>query len=166
MFIDSNIKIFTMHNILQFSSKFICFIILASFALFVQSCGNKEEKGVLSSLQKYDRYLLTLDADSLATIFAENGELGQEGQQSITGRETIRTYMKSFTNIKIYENRSESESIQFSGDSAVQKGKYDQRLSFHSDTVQVTGEFNAVWVKENGNDWLLRKMMTKPVTGN
>ena len=165
MLIDSIIKIFTMQSILQFRGKFICFLLLSSFTLILQSCGNKDEKGVISSLQRYDRYLLTLDADSVASIFAENGELGQEGQPSITGRETIRDYMKSFTNIKIYENRSESESIEFSGDSAVQKGKFHQRLSFHSDTVQGSGEFNAVWVKGKDNEWLLRKMMTKPDAG-
>lgn len=155
-----------MHSVLQFGNKFICFLILSLFTLILQSCGNKDEKGVLSSLQRYDRYLLNLDADSLATIFAENGELGQEGQPSISGRETIRNYIKSFTNVKVHENKSESQSIQFSGDSAVQKGKFDQLLSFHTDTVRGSGEFNAVWVKDKSNDWLLRKMITKPVSGN
>lgn len=151
---------------LQVGNRFCVMAILLTLVLFIQACGKKDKSDLDSSLKRYDKYLLNLDADSLAGIFAENGELGQEGMPSITGRETIRNYMKSFSGITIFENSSESKSIDFSGDSAVQKGIYSQRLAFNSDTVAVNGEFNAVWVKDKENAWLLRKMITKPLPGN
>jgi len=134
-------------------------------SIFVfESCGGKKvDKDVMSSLQKYDTYLLNMNADSLAGMFAENGELGQEGQPSISGRGEIRNYLNSFGNeIIILSNSSESETIDSKKDSVIQMGKYSQKIVIHADTIAVTGSFNAVWVPNSGGGYLLRKMIMKP----
>ena len=139
-------------------------IILMSSTLLFAVCGQKKvDKDVMSSLKMYDKYLLNMNADSLAGMFAENGELGQEGQPSISGRGEIRNYLNSFGNeIIILANSSESETIDSKRDSVIQVGKYNQKLVIHADTIEVTGGFTAVWVPNPDGGYLLRKMIMKP----
>ncbi len=139
-------------------------LVVTSSILILESCSSKKvDKDVMSSLKKYDSYLLSMNADSLAGMFAENGELGQEGQPSITGRGEIRNYLNSFGNeIIILSNSSESETIDAKKDSVMQTGKYNQKIVIHSDTIAVTGGFNAVWVLNPDGGYLLRKMIMKP----
>ena len=107
-----------------------------------------------------------MNPDSIAGMFAENGELGQEGQMFISGKEDIRQYIQSFGGeIVMLENHSHSESVNLTGDSAVQSGSYHQRIVIHSDTVDATGKFKAVWVPDTSGKYLLRRMAMIPDMG-
>ncbi len=143
-------------------------LILASLSaltlISLISCSSKSNKDdVISSLNLYDKYLLEMNSDSLAGMFAENGELGQEGQVFISGRGDIRQYLDIFgKDIVMLENHSQSESVDFKGDSALQSGKYHQKLIIHTDTLDATGQFKAVWVPEGKGRYLLRRMAMIP----
>lgn len=140
--------------------KYVPLILIC--VLLIPACAKKSGQGVSSALSRYDSHLLNMQADSLAEMFTEDGTLGQIEGASISGRESIRDYMKSFVEIKVLENSSKETSIEFSGDSAVQKGTYTQRAVVHEDTLNVSGEFSAVWVLDKERGWILRRMLTKP----
>jgi hypothetical protein len=146
-------------------TKIFTVLSILAIAVLFQSCSKKENKDevVLNCLKVYDTHLRNMNADSLAGMFAENGDLGQEGQPFIAGRADIRNYLNSFgKEIIMMENSSQSLTIDFAGDSAMQKGTYRQKLVIHSDTMDVTGDFNAVWVPDKDKGYVLRKMMMKP----
>ena len=140
------------------------FLLLVA-ALSVISCRRDRNLEVEIAMKSYDRYLLHQQADSIAGIFLPNGKLGGEGQSDIIGADSIRKFLLAFQTVKVLENRSNSQSIQLSGDSANQKGTYKQVITFieKGDTLELGGQFEATWVEVN-KAWKLRRMYTSHYT--
>lgn len=131
--------------------------------ILVTSCGKKTAGDPNTSLAKYDRLMTTMNADSISSLFTEDGMLGVEGSNSISGRETIRNYFASFEGaVTVLANESKSISLDEFGDSIVQKGSYRQSVVMHSDTIDAQGNFRAVWVPGKNGEYLLKKMLTSP----
>lgn len=120
---------------------------------------NKSKAGVEQAMKNYDRFLLSMNADSIAQMYAPDGELGQMAK----GRDSIRNFLNRFKNFRVLSQTSETDKISIQQDSAIQTGSYRQTVIIPSnDTVIVKGSFTALWIWHYANGWLIRRMETVP----
>src|SRR5690242_3963025 len=121
-------------------------ILLLALGL-LQSCGKKEQtvhekKEIDAAMREYDRVLQTMDADAIALVYDEAGDLGDQAH----GREEIRKFLAQFKDIQVLEQHSTTDNIEMLGDSAVQSGSYVQiDVVEKRDTITVRGLYKALW---------------------
>ena len=138
---------------------------LGQFVLFISlfySCAAKrhENKEIEQAMQNYDRLIQKMNEDSIAMLYARDGDLGQMAH----GRDSIRKFLSAFKNYKVLSQSSATDSITLIDNSGVQTGKYRQVvITPKNDTVTVKGEFTSNWIWLNGEGWLIKKMETKPL---
>jgi len=121
---------------------------------------NKTKAGVEQAMKTYDRYILSMNSDSIALIYAPDGELGKMAK----GRDSIRSFLNRFKDFRVLSQTSETEKISIDQDSAIQMGSYSQTVIIPSkDTVAVKGSFTALWIWSGTSGWLIRRMETQPV---
>lgn len=140
---------------------YLRFFILSFLALLVScSTGRHNKKGVELAMKQYDHLILNLDADSIALLYAPDGDLGNIAH----GRDSIRNFLLTFKNLKVLSQISNTEFIKVSGDSAFQKGNYHQTVVVAAkNTVHVKGEYSAKWVWIANSGWHIKRMETKPI---
>jgi hypothetical protein len=146
---------------MKYRGRFL-FIALAG-GMLLTSCGNTERRKetVEMAMNQYDHLLLKMDVDSIALLYAPEGDLGTIAH----GRDSIRKFLYRFADFKVIAQESKTDSISVQQDSAIQKGNYRQKVILPSkDTVMVKGSFTAhwIWLKEGG--WHIRLMETHPAT--
>lgn len=130
--------------------------------LCICSCRTHHDRSEIeAAMKQYDHLILKLDDDSISNLYAPDGQLGDQ----VKGRDSIKKFLATFTNVNVLSQESLTSSIVMSGDSSLQKGSYKQEVIVDKkDTVHVKGEYITHWVwinKEKG--WKIKKMMTTPV---
>jgi ketosteroid isomerase-like protein len=135
------------------------FIMIAVFSAAL-SCNTRDRKAeVESGLRTYDRLIQKMDADSIALMYAPDGDLGTIAH----GRDSIRKFLSTFKNVSVLSVSSSSDNIGINNDTAIQKGRFSQvALVNNKDTVRPKGTYIAkwVWIKDEG--WKIKTMTTKP----
>jgi hypothetical protein len=124
--------------------------------LMLLACADRRP-AVEAAMRKYDRYILQVNADSIASCFAPDGRLGK-----LAGRDSIRAFLKTFNDVKVLEQGSTSKTIVMDGDNAKQEGHYRQKAIVEGDTIVGTGKYTASWVWDEQAGWLLKNMETFP----
>jgi ketosteroid isomerase-like protein len=130
--------------------------------LFIPSCISyvHRQQEVQDAMQHYDALIQKMDADSIASLYTTDGDLGGIAY----GRDSIRRFLASFKNVRILEVNSSTDSMVMTGDTAFQSGHYKQSgVINEKDTFHVTGSYHAqwVWIKEE-KGWRIKQMTTKP----
>ena len=141
--------------------KFCNHSLIALLILLILSSCNKghSRNEIESAMKRYDHLLQKMDADSISLIFTPDGDLGDAAH----GRDSIKKFLSGFTNVKVLEQNSTSDSIQINADSSTQKGTYIQvDVLSPGDTARLKGDFTAKWVWNKNTGWLLQKITTKP----
>ena len=149
-------------NYYKMSKKVL--IILGIVAIF-SLCGPHEiqaqSQEINHSMNHYDQLVLKGSYDSIAGMFTANAELKGENQTPIDGREQIRKLLRSFKGAHVLKYETSPLSTLFGGDSAIQSGSYIQVVRIENgDTLELAGQYEATWIKENGKDWMIKKMYT------
>lgn len=142
-------------------SKVFYYPFMALFVLLiVPSCNKSHSKTEIeSSMKKYDHLIQKMDIDSISLMFTPNGDLGDVAH----GRSWIKRYLSGFTNVKVLEQNSASNSIQINADSATQTGTYTQvTVISPGDTARLKGDYIARWIWNKNTGWLLQSITTKP----
>ena len=142
-------------------SKFQNLLITAFYSLTILICHaqNKTRAGVEQAMKTYDRFILNMNTDSIAMIYASDGELGKMAK----GRDSIRSFLNRFKDFRVLSQTSETEKITIDQDTATQTGRYTQTVIIPSkDTVSVKGSFNTLWIWSGTSGWLIRRMETLP----
>jgi len=130
---------------------------LLAGTLLLGCSGEQSEKGVELAMQRYDRLIQKMDADSIALLYTPDGDLGNMAH----GRDSIRSFLSRFKDVEVLYQHSITTYLKVSGDSAVQRGIYHQEDRVGGrDTSEVEGEFSIVWKWEGGR-WLIKNMSTK-----
>ncbi len=118
-----------------------------------------QKQEIESAMNQYDRYLVSMNTDSIASLFTPDGDLGGMAQ----GRDSIRRFLLRFKDYKVLSQKSSTETISISGDSATQKGMYWQiTVVPPRDTVHVKGNFTASWKWLAHEGWKIKQMETQP----
>ena len=115
---------------------------------------------VEQSMLKYNRYILHMDVDSIALLYAPDGELGKMAK----GRDSIRRFLENFKKYKVLSQVSKTNLININRDTALQSGLYTQKVIVPvNDTVTVKGLFSVKWIWMNPTGWHIQRMETQPV---
>ncbi len=116
-------------------------------------------ESVEQAMDKYNRYILKMDVDSIALLYAPDGELGKMA----TGRDSIRRFLEKFKNFKVLSQVSETNLITIGRDTALQSGSYIQKVIVPvNDTVTVKGLFSTQWIWMEPTGWHIQRMETVP----
>lgn len=138
--------------------SFCLFIMLCHFISCKEPHDNKDD--ILALTDLYDRYILSMNTDSIASIYAIEGNLGDKAH----GRDSIARFLNSFSGYKVLFQKSTTDSLTLSGDKAFQTGMYTQTTVVPPhDTVQVRGRFNTHWIWTEGAGWKIKRMDTEPI---
>ena len=84
----------------------------------------RNASGVEAAMQNYDRYILSMNVDSISSIYTEDGELGNIAR----GRDSIRKFLARFASFKVLFQISRTDSILIHKDTAIQSGTYSQKV--------------------------------------
>jgi ketosteroid isomerase-like protein len=142
------------------ASRFCKFVIIFNLIL-LGSCSSRHSiQEIEAALNNYDRLIQKTDADSLALLYTEDGQLSNIAH----GRDSIRKFFFTLKDIKILSHSSLTESVEINGNSAVQKGTYFQEaVAPPADTLKMRGLFMVNWEWVKGHGWLIKQMDTKPI---
>ncbi|HEY6899664.1 MAG TPA: hypothetical protein VI233_03440 [Puia sp.] len=126
---------------------------------------------ISDAMLHYDTLLRKMDADSIAWLYAPDGQLGTIAR----GRDSIRRFLSSFKDVHVLRVGSTTRDITIKIDTAFHTGTYFQDVIVPSnntanpndtphlkDTAHLKGTFQAEWVWYETGGWKIRKMTTKP----
>jgi hypothetical protein len=139
--------------------RFIC--PLALIVTLFAACHPEERtaESVEQAMQNYNRYILHMDVDSIALLYAPDGELGKMA----VGRDSIRRFLENFKKYKVLSQVSKTNMITVSKDTALQSGLYTQKVIVPvNDTVTVKGLFSTKWIWMDSAGWHIQRMETQP----
>ena len=130
-------------------------IFLFFFTLFIWQCATLKptNKDIETALNHYDNLIKKVDGDSIALMYTLNGDLGN----SAHGRAAIKKMLDGFKTFKVLEQKSTSNSIQINGESALQKGFYNQVAVVGKDTYRIKKPFTVHWQWTNKKEWLIKR---------
>lgn len=118
---------------------------------------------VEAALRRYSDLVLAMDHASVAALFAPEGEIVNPGQPSVHGPVAIQALFAGFEGYKVLANSTLPSSTLVSGDRAVQQGSYRQRVRKpDGEIVEVSGLFQAEWIRTGSGPWLILRMGTTP----
>ena len=134
---------------------------ILAFSLCISNCKtNHNSSGIIDGMSHYDRLLEKMDFDSIALQYTPDGELGDVAK----GRDTIRNFLKKFSEYRVLSNNSITDSIKIFGDTAIQKGTYKQVTILPTkDTAHIKGQFETHWIWNPKDGWKISRMTTKPI---
>ena len=143
------------------ASKIIsCFLFLVTAGAFSACKPAHNNNEIESAMKRYDYFLQKVDADSIASLFTMDGDLGKQAH----GRAAIKNFLSQYKDIKVLSQKSTTLSIEIAGDSATQKGTYKQSdiLPSSKDTLNVSGTFTTDWIWDKQAGWLIKSIEAKP----
>jgi predicted ABC-type ATPase len=112
------------------------------------------------AMKEYNRRLVGMNADSIALMYDEEGELGDIA----TGRDSIASFLRKFQNVQVIRQGTVTDTIQFMHNRARHTGFYVQMDVFDKkDTVTVRGTFTTIWMWNERDGWRIKRMDTKPL---
>ena len=112
-------------------------------------------------LDRYRTAVMAMNYDAIASVFGANASLSHDQQPPITSRDSIRTFLMSFSayHVTAYELVADSQTV--SGADARSDGHYTQTVRIPDGTiVTVTGTFITQWRREADGIWRIIVMHT------
>lgn len=145
------------------SLQFGRILIIATCILeFSFSCNSKyrNRESIEMAMRNYDHLLLNMEVDSISMMYTPDGDLGGMAH----GRDSIRILLNRFKNFKVLSQSSNTVSVIFNHDTAVQEGSYHQKTIVPpNDTVFVKGTFVAKWIWLKDGGWHIKRMETHSI---
>ena len=126
----------------------VALIVIVQFILIFKCQAQRSEDsiGVYNALRLYEDLVTRMNADSIGTLFAEDGALVKSPSESIIGPRAVREYLKSFSAFHVLSHRMHCDTLIFENGYAIQAGEYRQQVRIPSgDTVNVAGTFHVEW---------------------
>ena len=113
-------------------------------------------------MKRYEQLVIDMKADSISQLFAMNAEVSSDGKVMAKGRDSIYSFLKSFTNVQVLSNLDSVISLSQYRDTTTLKGVYKQTVVMSGkDTITVQGEFTSIMLQEPNQNWLIYRMSTK-----
>ncbi|HEU4995353.1 MAG TPA: nuclear transport factor 2 family protein [Gemmatimonadaceae bacterium] len=122
----------------------------------------QDRSAVREALQHYNALVERMAHDSIAALYTADGRLDAPGRAPIVGPAAIRDFLHQFAEFRVIFQRMTSDSIEIRGDTALQSGRWWQRVRVpRGDMVAVGGAFTAEWRRDHGG-WRLFQMNAMP----
>ena len=136
-------------------------VILAPYHLFWRASPQTQ---IAERIAQYDEFVRTMDADAIAHLFTENGEMWNAGTLVQHGPDAIRTFLHSFDGkVRVESQQTTIQRIVVTGRSATVFGTYREtaRKLDDNSVVTATGEIRSIWVPCH-ESWCIERVETTP----
>lgn len=121
-----------------------------------------DQAAVNARLREYDALVRAMDTTRLVGLFAPDAQLQHESQPPTRGRAAIEALYAGLAGYQVLENSTTPESTVVRGRTAVQKGRYHQKVKTpQGELVEVSGSFEADWLKSSAGTWLIERLFTQ-----
>ncbi|MBL0068389.1 MAG: nuclear transport factor 2 family protein [Chitinophagaceae bacterium] len=138
---------------------FYTFLALATFIACTSEKAHTNQE-IEEAMQKYGRLILKMDADSLSSLYAEDGQMGN----GTIGPKAIREKLKSVTDTKVMNYSTKTNKIIIMGDSATWEGTYSQKVMMNNkDTFTMYGDLRAHWIYVKDAGWKIKVMQARSI---
>ena len=118
-------------------------------------------RGLNTQLARYNVYVTHQWGDSIAAMFAPEGELVMPGGVTIRGPANIRRALALFTNVRVDSSAMHADSVLRTDSGTVQWGHFYQRATVAGqDPVEARGAFVVLWVHDADGQWKVRRLST------
>ena len=124
--------------------------------------GHATESQIEQAKERYAAYLLAMDADGVASMYSPDGVMERQSGGPLHGRGEIRSFLASFSNVKVLSVQMTTISFSYEGDDVVQTGEFHQSARANGKVVNAAGRFEAMWIRGPRGDWYIRHMSTRP----
>ncbi len=124
--------------------------------------GPATENQIEQAKDRYAAYLLAVDADGVASMYAPDGVMERQSGGPLHGRDEIRAFLSSFANVKVLSVQMTTISFSYEGPAVVQTGEFRQTARANGKIVNAAGRFEATWIRGPHGDWFVRHMVTRP----
>ncbi len=119
---------------------------------------------VVEAMERYQVAARSVNPDSIAAFFTESATLFEPGIMPIRGRDSIRSFIASFSGARVDSATASPDTIEIFGRTALYWGSYFERLAFPGQPVsEQHGKFVAQWVHPPGGEWLLQRLFRIPI---
>jgi ketosteroid isomerase-like protein len=146
-----------LHRPLSAPDALLPIIMLILFLL--PACRTHDAREVQEAMDRYNRYVLRMDADSVSSMYTPDGELGNVKK----GRDSIRIFLASFTKVTMDHYDSKTLSIAVDGNTAVLRGTYVQQVRLDGgEAISYAGEFTTRWVWTSAEGCRVQRMDVAP----
>jgi hypothetical protein len=124
------------------------------------ACQDDPDTGLRAELARYNQFVAHQWGDSIAAMFASDGELAVPGRAPLRGPAAIREFLAAFTNVRVDSSAMWSDSVVRTDSGVVQWGGYFQRATVTGQPpVTAHGGVRAVW-QRRASRWELRRLET------
>lgn len=122
--------------------------------------GSSPATELQAALARYEKLVLAMDHAAIAALFADDGEVVNEGQRPILGPAAIDEFLQKFSGYKVIRYEIVATRTTINGPAAVQTGSFHQRVRTpDGQVIDVFGKFKAEWVR-TANGWRIWRMGT------
>ena len=112
---------------------------------------------------RYSGFVRAMAGDSIAAMYAPDGEMLGAGMHAIQSPDSIRRFLAGFTNVKVDSETMTRGAITVGDTESVVWGTYTQVATVAGQPpVHVSGRFVTQWVRRPGESWKIRRMLTQP----
>jgi hypothetical protein len=120
------------------------------------------ETELRAATKHYSQLVLAMDSGGIAALFTDDGEISADGQPAIHGPASIRAHLDTFRDYHVLNEYLSADTVAVYGARGRVEGTYRQRVRLPAgDTVEVTGTYTALWVRDRVADaWRIRRMTT------
>lgn len=140
------------------------FVAMALVACVSSTSPNVDARATIEAgMKRYGELLKAQDSDAIAELFVPDGEMGTDGSAPQRGREVIRSFLKSFANVKVLSDELSITSINVEADTAIARETYHQVAQVGTDTpLDLHGRLAAEWRRQNDGRWLSQRVSAFP----
>lgn len=115
-----------------------------------------------AELARYNAFVARQAGDSIAAMYAPDGELDVPGRPPLRGPAAIAAFLDGFTDVRVDSSAMWADSLVPTDSGVAQWGHYYQRATVPGRAAPVTarGGFVALWRRDARGRWRLRSMRT------
>jgi len=129
-----------------------------------QASAPSAEEQVKAAMRRYEKLVLSMDAEGISAMFTPDGEIVDAGKTVARTPASIRAFLGSFDGkVRVEENVNSIESVTVTGVAALLTGTYQQKALILADKseIRVQGKFEVEWSRQPDGRWLIRRMSTR-----
>ena len=131
----------------------------AFMALSIAACASGN-RALDHELSRYNTFVTHQAGDSIAAMFAPDGELVMPGA-TLRGPAQIARALALFTNVRVDSSAMHADSVIRTDSGMVQWGRFYQRATVTGqEPVEASGKFVALWVRDAAGHWKVRRLAT------
>jgi ketosteroid isomerase-like protein len=124
--------------------------------------GPSTERQIQMALQRYSNLIVAMDARAISEMYSPDGVL-ERSSGPLQGREAIRDALSSTGGVRVISNDMYLLYMSYNGPAVVQTGEFKQAARMpDGKTVNITGRFEATWIRSARGEWWIKRMVTRP----